>query len=100
MFRKALWPSDGNTDSIIHKVSEGCGLAVFDDDTIDESIIAKWNTRSSGLPPATDLEWAERIIKAVDEARHNSDSRDTAEIAAGMALLNAVALIRQEGKLS
>lgn len=51
MFRKALWPSGGNVDSIIHDHPADCGLAEFSDGTIDESIIARWNSRAS--QPAT-----------------------------------------------
>lgn len=44
-FRKALWPSDGNTDAIIHAAGSACGLVAFDTDTTDESVIKAWNTR-------------------------------------------------------
>jgi hypothetical protein len=52
MFRKALWPSDGCVDAIIHTSTTQCGMTDFSDGTIDESIIARWNTRAS-LQPAT-----------------------------------------------
>lgn len=45
MFRKALWPSDGCTDAIIHATFNGCGLGEFSTYTIDESVITAWNTR-------------------------------------------------------
>lgn len=45
-FRKALWPSDGCVDAIIHEMPSECGMSFFSDNTTDESIIAKWNTRS------------------------------------------------------
>lgn len=48
-FRKALWPSDGNTDAIIHAAPSECGLSHFDIGTTDESVIAAWNRRT---PPA------------------------------------------------
>jgi hypothetical protein len=51
-FRKALWPSDGCVDAIIHAFPTQCGMVEFSDGSIDESIIAKWNTRAS-LQPAT-----------------------------------------------
>ena len=43
MFRKALWPSDGCTDAIIHAAPTTCGMQVFDTGTTDESVIAAWN---------------------------------------------------------
>jgi len=46
MFRKALWPSDGNTDAIIHAGPSVCGLAAFDVGTADESVIPIWNRRA------------------------------------------------------
>lgn len=51
MFRKALWPSDGCVDAIIHSSPSACGMVGFTTDTIDESVIAAWNTRQ---PPADD----------------------------------------------
>ena len=51
-FRKALWPSDGCVDAIIHAFPTQCGMVEFSDGSIDESIIAKWNTRAP-LQPAT-----------------------------------------------
>jgi len=47
MFRKALWPSDGCTDAVIHAEPTDCGMVVFDTGTTDESVIAAWNTRKS-----------------------------------------------------
>lgn len=47
MFRKALWPSDGCTDAIIHAAPTDCGLTAFDTETTDESAIAAWNRRAS-----------------------------------------------------
>ncbi len=49
-FRKALWPSDGNTDAIIHAQPAECPLSDFSNATIDESIIAEWNTRALATP--------------------------------------------------
>ena len=50
-FRKALWPSDGNADAIIHTESSNCGLVEFSDGSIDESIVSKWNTRAALAAP-------------------------------------------------
>lgn len=47
MFRKALWPSDGCTDAILHAEPTDCGMRAFDTDTIDESVIAAWNRRTA-----------------------------------------------------
>lgn len=59
MYRKALWPSDGDCDAIIHKVQQGgpdgnCGLSYFSNGTADGQIIdawqrAVWNRRA--VPP-------------------------------------------------
>lgn len=50
MFRKALWPSDGDTDAIIHAFNTNgarfCGMDVFTTYTADESIIELWNRRA------------------------------------------------------
>jgi len=61
-FRKALWPSDGNTDAIIHDSATDCPLVEFEDGTIDESIIARWNA-------ALDTFAAARVKAAVEEER-------------------------------
>lgn len=45
-FRKALWPSDGCTDSITHAEPSECGMLDFSTNTTDESVIAAWNRRS------------------------------------------------------
>lgn len=45
LFRKALWPSEGNFDGVIHAAPGECGLVEFSTGTIDESVIAAWNTR-------------------------------------------------------
>src|ERR1700728_2776190 len=42
-FRKALWPSDGCVDAIIHAEPTDCGMAEFSDGSADESILAKWH---------------------------------------------------------
>jgi hypothetical protein len=50
-FRKALHICDGNTDAIIHAEPSNCGMAQFEDGSTDESIVAKWNTRSVNAVP-------------------------------------------------
>lgn len=45
MFRKALFPSDGNVDAIIHHSPTNCGMGVFSTDTTDESVIDDWNNQ-------------------------------------------------------
>lgn len=47
LFRKALWPSDGCVDGIIHAAPTDCGMIGFSTETIDESVIAAWNTRTA-----------------------------------------------------
>ncbi|MBO9380215.1 hypothetical protein GG804_25955 [Sphingomonas histidinilytica] len=51
-FRKALWPSDGDSDAIIHAVLGGsnCPMGDFGNGTADESIISLWNTRTPDHP--------------------------------------------------
>ncbi|WP_347271190.1 hypothetical protein [Rhizorhabdus histidinilytica] len=51
-FRKALWPSDGDSDAIIHAVLGGsnCPMGDFGNGTADESIISLWNTRIPDHP--------------------------------------------------
>jgi hypothetical protein len=52
MFRKALWPSDGDCDGVIHaEPSPDCGLGEFSIWTTDERVIDAWNTRA--LQPVT-----------------------------------------------
>ena len=67
-FRKALHIADGNTDAIIHAGPTNCGMVQFEDGSTDESIIAKWNTRSINAVP--DLVAAlERASTLIDESR-------------------------------
>lgn len=98
MLRAALWPSEGDRDDIIHAAPTNCPLATFADDTFDGSIVDRWNTRSSGLPSGSYLEWAERLIAAIDEARCNSDSKNAAAIAAARVLFDMIATIGREAK--
>lgn len=61
-FRKALHISDGNVDSIIHAAPTNCPMVVFEDGSIDESILFKWNTRAppaQGEPVVTPADLAE-----------------------------------------
>lgn len=48
MPRHALWPSDGDTDAVIHVAATECGAAQFSIGTADEgkSVAAAWNTRT------------------------------------------------------
>lgn len=45
-FRAALWPSDGDRDSVIHADPSECGIQDFTTDTADKSVIAAWNRRA------------------------------------------------------
>ena len=74
-FRKALHICDGNTDAIIHAAPTNCGMAQFEDGSTDESIIAKWNTRSVNAVP--DLIAALEPFAALAElaAEEHKDSR-------------------------
>lgn len=45
-FRQALWPAEGDSDAVIHAASTDCPMAVFNNDTADQSIIERWNTRA------------------------------------------------------
>ena len=45
LFRAALWPSDGDTDGIIHAQPTSCPMVVFDNGKSDGSLIAVWNKR-------------------------------------------------------
>tara|TARA_R100001244_G_scaffold2541_1_gene3945 strand:+ start:14889 stop:15209 length:321 start_codon:yes stop_codon:yes gene_type:complete len=47
MFRKALWPSDGDTDAVIHHGPADCGMVCFYSDRTDESVVAAWNARAT-----------------------------------------------------
>lgn len=51
MFRQALWPSEGDTDSVIHADANplNCPLPDFSNDTADLSVIEAWNTRDGYL---------------------------------------------------
>lgn len=57
-FRKALWPSDGNTDAIIHAEPTECGMPAFDIGSTDEGVIAAWNRRAllAQEPPSKQMQ--------------------------------------------
>src|SRR5215469_16470440 len=66
MPRDALWPSDGDSDQVIHTKPTDCPLQQFFDGSFDKSLYARWNDRAKaeGAPPAAnDLINA---LKAVD----------------------------------
>lgn len=52
MLRGALWPSEGDTDAVIHAEPTECPMYDFCDGTADGSIVERWNTRPA--PAATD----------------------------------------------
>ncbi len=45
MLRGALWPSEGDTDAIIHAEPTDCPMYDFCDGTTDRSIVERWNRR-------------------------------------------------------
>ena len=47
MLREALWPSEGDTDAIIHADKTDCPMFGFGDGSADGSIVEKWNICSS-----------------------------------------------------
>lgn len=53
MLRGALWPSEGDTDAVIHAEPTDCPMYDFCDGTADGSIAEKWNRRAltSTTPP-------------------------------------------------
>lgn len=87
-FRKALWPSDGNVDAIIHAEPTECGLADFSDDTTDESILVKWN---AALAARQEGEW--QPIDTVPDGERvelflEHGEKGNGEIAVGMVFRN------------
>ena len=71
--RQALWPHDGDTDSIIHKDIQGgpdgcCGMSDFSIGTADEgqTVLQAWNRR-------TDI-----ALSALREAREGAERRASA----------------------
>lgn len=71
--RHALWPSEGDSDGIIHTHPTECPADGFSIGTADEgeSVAAAWNRRASPTPPTTEgresRAWmlAERIVSKV-----------------------------------
>lgn len=45
--RDALWPSDGDSDAVIHASPSVCPLLVFSNDTADKSVYVLWNRRAT-----------------------------------------------------
>jgi hypothetical protein len=77
-FRKALWPSDGCVDAIMHAEPTSCGMVDFSTGTTDESVIAAWNTRPSPVPGPRcgEMERAlARLAAAEANYRHAHDLR-------------------------
>lgn len=87
MFRKALWPSDGNIDAIIHAEHGDCGMLEFSNNTTDESIIEVWNTRTpaneSPAPQATKKSYIKLLRTIVEiDARYADQIRDLLNVPA------------------
>jgi hypothetical protein len=51
-FRKALWPSEGDTDAVIHAEPTVCGLTDFSLGNWDETVLAAWNRRATPEAPS------------------------------------------------
>jgi hypothetical protein len=64
-FRKALWPSDGDYDGIIHVEITACPMSDFSNGTADGSVIASWNNRAALSAPRVEPV-AEKIIEQAD----------------------------------
>jgi len=75
-FRKALHIEDGNVDSIIHAAPSDCPMVVFEDGSVDESILSKWNTRAQSdvraTEPKSDLR--ERAVSILNGATGGRES--------------------------
>jgi hypothetical protein len=75
MFRKALWSSDGNVDSIIHAAPTKCPMSVFEDGSTDETIIGKWNTRAAqsaqGEPTREALDNSQSLLVMIYQLNTN-----------------------------
>lgn len=70
--RQALWPSDGDTDAIIHKAIQGgpdgaCGMSYFSVGTMDEGITVSqaWNRRAPDPVPSVLIE----VLNEISECR-------------------------------
>lgn len=53
--RDALWPSEGDSDAVIHAAPTDCPLVTFSNGTSDKSAYALWNQRFSRAP--SDVDW-------------------------------------------
>lgn len=45
--RDALWPSEGDSDAVIHAEPTDCPMVQFSNDTADKSVYARWNVRAA-----------------------------------------------------
>lgn len=63
MERWALWPSDGDSDAIIHDQPTNCPMSGFSNGTADKSIVERWNRRADG--------WKPKVTDAAIEAAAN-----------------------------
>jgi hypothetical protein len=50
--RDALWPSEGDTDAVIHAGPSDCPMQFFSNGSSDKSIYAAWNCRAARQIPA------------------------------------------------
>lgn len=71
-FRKALWPSDGCVDAVIHAEPTDCGLVDFSTNTIDESVIKHWNQRTH--EDALLAEHERDMLQVIDERDKAEDT--------------------------
>jgi len=80
MLRGALWPSEGDTDAVIHAEPTDCPMYDFCDGTADGSIAEKWNRRA--LTSTTPPDVAGLIGELADEADlcRNETATDIADL--------------------
>jgi len=97
-FRKALHIEDGNVDSIIHAAPSDCPMVVFEDGSVDESILSKWNTRAQSdvratepksEPVAFNLATGERDNEEADPTYFHAEARCPADLVEVLASLRA-----------
>lgn len=55
MFRGALWPSEGDTEGVIHASPVECGFYEFNIGASDESTIEAWNRRAASPPAGAEV---------------------------------------------
>jgi len=72
MLRSALWPSEGDTDSIIHAEPTECPMYDFCDGTADGSIVGRWNSR----PDAYAIGFRDAIALATKQVRFAERAAD------------------------